>query len=174
MTQAGCSSIVRRAVTFYRTAEIWLLGGRCLICNFFSSSLFHTFLLFLGVYLSSWWLEEDGKKSSSIYRTSPPCLIIHYRIASALIHGLKGWIFINWRGYNYRALHPSLFAFVAEEKQTVEHPGNQSREPVNAAFKLSPASCPNCFSSLPLLPPFLTWQNSQKLLQNWRQLPLCM
>lgn len=34
----------------------------------------------------------------------------------------------------------------------MEHPGNQSREPVNAAFKLSPASCPNCFSSPPLLP----------------------
>lgn len=68
----------------------------------------HSLTLFFSLVYVVLLEEERGGKRSSISFPSPPCLIIHYSTALALSHGLKGWIFINCWGYNYRALHPCL------------------------------------------------------------------
>lgn len=71
-------------------------------------SLSHTLLYYFPCYISFFTIAQRVKKRSSVYPTSPPYLFIHYRAALASSRVLKGWIFINCWGYNYRALYPFL------------------------------------------------------------------
>lgn len=178
MAEASCCSMLHRAGSFFSTSEIRLLGGQCLIRQgffffFLPHSYSHSFSWYISFFPTTW--RREGKKRSSFYPTSSPCLIILYRTALALIPGLKGWIFINCWGYNHGALHPFLLPLSPRR-------GKQWNILAIRAESLSmqPSNChlPPAQIASPLLPspppPGLTWQNSQKLLQNWRQLPLCM
>lgn len=134
-----------------------MLCGRCLMCQ--AQVLSFSFFPFLSL---SYSLQQRGRERFRHHHQRPNLALIPC-------------IFINRWANDYVFLHPPFSSVYLEREmgnKTASESSNQSRAPVKAAFKLSSASSPNCFSSSS--PPLPLPGGVLRSRANGRQLPLCI